>query len=54
MKRYLGKEFVPENNMEEYALLVGRVEAAIAYIKNNGYSLSDDALLAMLGYDEEE
>lgn len=54
MKRYLEKEYTPMTSMEEYTLLVGRVEAAIAYIKNNGYSLSDDALLAMLGYDEEE
>lgn len=44
-------DFTPETVGEEYALLVGRVEAAIAYMRNTTY-VDKDVVFEILGVKE--
>lgn len=44
-------DFTPETVGEEYALLVGRVEAAIAYMKTQAY-VDKDVVFEILGAKE--
>lgn len=49
MSKYI--DFTPETASEEYALLVGRVEAFANYVVHEKYSISKEMCAAMLGFE---
>ena len=53
MERLTGDWFVAETVEEEYALLLGRVDALLSYAKNK-YEVKSSDVMAILGYREED
>lgn len=46
--------YIPENNLEEGYMLMGRINAFAAYVRGARYSIDRNVCAAMLGFDLEE
>lgn len=53
MERLTGDWFVAETVEEEYALLLGRVDALLSFVKDK-YEVKSSDVMAILGYREDE
>lgn len=53
MKRFTEDFYTPETSMEEYAMIIGRIDALMSFIKDK-YEVKASDVMAILGYSEEE
>lgn len=53
MERFTSDWFVPETVTEEYAVLIGRIDALLSFVKDK-YEVKASDVMAILGYREDE